>query len=258
MKIGIIGRGTVGSAVYEGLEYLGHTMSFFDPKYEGSKLQDVLDAAVVFISVPTDQAPNGDCNVSIVDRVVAELAAAQYKGLVSIKSTVIPGTTDRLQQQYPGLRMSMVPEFLRAKHALSDFVDNHDLLVVGCYNKEDADIIVELHGSFPAQVSRVTPTEAEVIKYFNNVHHAMSVTFANIAYDVCEKMGANYINVYKAITKRECFNSAYLMANKNMRGYGGHCLPKDTSAWNNLIKRLGLPYNMIQSVIDDNEKVTEQ
>jgi UDPglucose 6-dehydrogenase len=258
MKIGIIGKGTVGSAVYEGLEYLGHTMSFFDPKYEGSNLADVLDTEVVFISVPTDQAANGDCDVSIVNNVVNELAVNNYRGLVSIKSTVIPGTTDRLQQQYPTLRMSMVPEFLRAKHALSDFVDQHDLLVVGCYNKEDADIIVELHGSFPAHIARVTPTEAEVIKYFNNVHHAMSVTFANIAYDVCDRLGANYINVYKAITKRECFNPAYLMSNKNMRGYGGHCLPKDTSAWNNLIKNLGLPYNMIQSIIDDNEKVKQQ
>ena len=258
MKIGIVGKGTVGSAVYEGLEYLGHQMNFFDPKHEGSQLEHVLDTDVVFISVPTDQAANGDCDTSIVDRVVGELATANYKGLVSIKSTVIPGTTDRLQQQYPGLRMSMVPEFLRAKSALADFVYNHDLLVVGCYNKEDADIIVDLHGSFPQHVARVTPTEAEIIKYFNNVHHAMSVTFANIAYDVCGKLGANYMNVYKAITKRECFNPAYLMANKNMRGYGGHCLPKDTSAWNNLIKRLGLPYNMIQSVIDDNEKVQQK
>jgi UDPglucose 6-dehydrogenase len=258
MKIGIVGRGTVGSAVYEGLEYLGHAMSFFDPKYEGSQLRDVLDTEVVFISVPTDQTSNGDCDTSIVDRVVGELADAGYKGLVSIKSTVVPGTTDRLQKQYPGLRMSMVPEFLRARSALADFVYNHDLLVVGCYNKEDAEIIVELHGSFPKHVSRVTPIEAEIIKYFNNVHHAMSVTFANIAYDVCGKMGANYMNVYKAITKRECFNPAYLMANPNMRGYGGHCLPKDTSAWNNLIKQLGLPYTMIESVIQDNEKVKQQ
>jgi UDPglucose 6-dehydrogenase len=258
MKIGIIGRGTVGSAVYEGLEYLGHDLSFFDPKYEGSRLDDVLDTEVVFISVPTDQTSTGDCDTSIVDNVINELAVNNYRGLVSIKSTVIPGTTDRLQKQYPTLRMSMVPEFLRAKSALADFVYNHDLLVVGCYNKEDAEIIVELHGSFPQHVSRVTPTEAEIIKYFNNVHHAMSVTFANITYDVCDKMGANYMNVYKAITKRECFNPAYLMANPKMRGYGGHCLPKDTSAWNNLIKKLDLPYTMIQSVIDDNKKVTSK
>ena len=255
MKIGIIGKGTVGSAVFEGLAYLGHNMSFYNSKYKESKITDVLDTEIVFLCVPTDMAANGDCNTQIVDRVVEELALAQYKGLVSIKSTVIPGTTDRLQKQYPNLRMSMVPEFLRAKSALADFVYNHDLLVIGTYNKEDAEIILDLHGSFPQHVSKVTPTEAEVIKYFNNVHHAMSVTFANITYDVCEKLGANYINVYKAITKRECFNPAYLMANKNMRGYGGHCLPKDTSAWNNLIKNLNLPYTLIQSIITDNEKV---
>jgi UDPglucose 6-dehydrogenase len=250
MKIGIIGRGTVGSAVFEGLEYLGHTMTFFDTKHEGSAMADVLDTEVVFISVPTDRAVNGDCDTSIVDNVVAELAINNYAGLVSIKSTVIPGTTDRL-------RICMVPEFLRAKSALADFVYNHDLLVAGCYNREDADIIVELHGTFPQHVARVTPTEAEIIKYFNNVHHAMSVTFANIAYDVCDQLGANYMNVYKAIVKRECFNPAYLMANKNMRGFGGHCLPKDTAAWSNLIQNLGLPYTMIDSIIQDNEKVKQ-
>jgi UDPglucose 6-dehydrogenase len=255
MKIGLLGRGTVGKAVYEGLEYLGHEMSFFDPAYEESRIDDVLGTDCVFICVPTNQADNGDCDTSIVDCVVAELAGAGYKGLVSIKSTVIPGTTDRLQKQYAGLRMSMVPEFLRAKSALADFVYNHDLLVVGTYTREDADLLIEIHGSFPENIARVSPTEAEVIKYFNNVHHAMSVTFANITYDVCNKLGANYMNVYKAITKRDCINPAYLMANKNMRGYGGHCLPKDTSAWNNLIKNLELPYTLIQSVINDNEKV---
>ena len=254
MKIGLLGRGTVGKAVYEGLEYLGHKMSFFDPAYEGSKLEDVLDTDCVFICVPTDQAPNGDCDTSIVDKVVKQLAESNYSGLVSIKSTVVPGTTKRLQEAYPNLRMSMVPEFLRAKSALADFVYNHDLLVVGCNTKEDADLIVEIHGSFPENIARVTPTEAEVIKYFNNVHHAMSVTFANITYEVCNKLDANYMNVYKAITKRDCINPAYLMANSNMRSYGGHCLPKDTSAWNNLIKKLGLDFGLIQSVINDNEK----
>jgi UDPglucose 6-dehydrogenase len=254
MKIGLLGRGTVGKAVYEGLEYLGHEMSFFDPAYEGSKLEDILNTDCVFICVPTDQAANGDCDTSIVDRVVKQLADHNYTGLVSIKSTVVPGTTKRLQEIYPNLRMSMVPEFLRAKSALADFVYNHDLLVVGCNNKEDADLIVEIHGSFPENIARVTPTEAEVIKYFNNVHHAMSVTFANITYEVCNKLDANYMNVYKAITKRDCINPAYLMANPNMRGYGGHCLPKDTSAWNNLIKKLGLDFGLIQSVINDNEK----
>ena len=57
MKVGIIGRGTVGSAVYDGLEGQGHDVSFFDPKYEGSKLEDILDTECVFLSVPTDSTP---------------------------------------------------------------------------------------------------------------------------------------------------------------------------------------------------------
>ena len=72
MKIGLIGRGTVGKAVYEGLNHLGHQMSFFDPAYEGSTLQDILDTDCVFLCVPTNQAENGDCDTSIVERVVTQ------------------------------------------------------------------------------------------------------------------------------------------------------------------------------------------
>ena len=117
MKIGIIGKGTVGKAVYEGLNHLGHQMSFFDPAYDGSTLNDVLDTDCVFVSVPTNQAANGDCDTSIVESVCAELAAANYKGLVAIKSTVVPGTSEKLLALYQAsptqwpLRICSVPEF---------------------------------------------------------------------------------------------------------------------------------------------------
>ena len=170
MKIGIIGKGTVGKAVYEGLQYLGNEMCFFDPAYEGSKLEDVLNAECVFISVPTNQAPNGDCDTSIVEKVINELNAAGYKGLVGIKSTVVPGTSEKLSAQYPNLRICSVPEFLRAKSALADFMYNHDLLVIGSNREEDFDMIKEIHGNLPKAVSCVKPAEAEVVKYFNNVN----------------------------------------------------------------------------------------
>ena len=50
-------------------------------------------------------------------------------------------------------------------------------------------------------------------------------------------------------------NWSYLMCNENLRGFGGHCLPKDTSAWANLIKNLGLNYTMIDAVISDNKNL---
>jgi UDPglucose 6-dehydrogenase len=257
MKIGLIGKGTVGKAVYEGLEHLGHTMSFFDPAYPNSTLNDVLDTECVFICVPTNQAENGDCDTSIVESVVAELDQASYQGLVAIKSTVVPGTSDRLSAQHPLLRICSVPEFLRAKSALADFMYNHDLLIIGSNRQEDYEMITRIHGHLPQAISCVKPVEAEVVKYFNNVNHSVQIIFANIAFEVCKALGADYDAVYSAIIKRECFNPAYLMCNDNLRGFGGHCLPKDTSAWNNLVKKLGLNYNMIQAVIDDNENLTK-
>lgn len=257
MKIGLIGKGTVGKAVYEGLNHLGHQMSFFDPVYEGSTLNDVLDTEVVFLCVPTNQADNGDCDTSIVEKVIAELNEANYKGLIGIKSTVVPGTSQKLATQYPNLRICSVPEFLRARTALADFMYNHDLLVIGSNNEDDFDIIKKIHGHLPKNVACVKPTEAEVIKYFNNVNHSVQIIFANIAYEVCKKLGVHYDAVYHAISKRECFNPAYLSCNENLRGFGGHCLPKDTSAWANLVRNLGLEYTMIDAVIKDNEKLTK-
>ena len=257
MKIGLIGRGTVGKAVYEGLQHLGHQMSFFDPAYDGSTLVNILDTECVFICVPTNQADNGDCDTSIVEKVVAELAQAGYKGLVSVKSTVVPGTSDRLAAEHPTLRICSVPEFLRAKTALADFMYHHDLLIIGSHRDEDFELIKEIHGNLPKAVSCVKPTEAEVVKYFNNVNHSVQIIFANIAYDVCKSLGVDYNNVYNAIIKRECFNPAYLMCNDNLRGFGGHCLPKDTSAWANLVKKLGLNYTMIDAVQEDNKGLTK-
>ena len=257
MKIGLIGRGTVGKAVYEGLQHLGHQMSFFDPAYDGSTLVNILDTECVFICVPTNQADNGDCDTSIVEKVVAELAQAGYKGLVSVKSTVVPGTSDRLAAEHPTLRICSVPEFLRAKTALADFMYHHDLLIIGSHRDEDFELIKEIHGNLPKAVSCVKPTEAEVVKYFNNVNHTVKIIFANIAYDVCKSLGVDYNNVYNAIIKRECFNPAYLMCNDNLRGFGGHCLPKDTSAWANLVKKLGLNYTMIDAVQEDNKGLTK-
>jgi UDPglucose 6-dehydrogenase len=257
MKIGIIGRGTVGKAVHEGLQYLGHQMSFVDPAYPETKFEDILDTECVFICVPTNQAPNGDCDTSIVENVISELSRSSYRGLVGVKSTVIPGTSDRLSSSFPNLRICSVPEFLRAKSALADFMYNHDLLVIGSSREEDFEIVKQIHGHLPKNVACVKPTEAEVIKYFNNVNHSVQIIFANIAFEVCKKLGVHYDAVYHAISKRECFNPAYLMCNDNLRGFGGHCLPKDTSAWNNLIKNLGLEYSMIQAIIDDNKKINE-
>jgi len=129
MNVGIIGIGVVGGAIRHGFEKLGHNVVVHDVKHK-TKIEDVIDTDIVFVCVPTPSAPNGDCDTSIVESVVRELADLKYDGIVCIKSTVKPGTTEKLSKYYPSLNLSFVPEFLIERCSISDFIDNHDLCFI--------------------------------------------------------------------------------------------------------------------------------
>lgn len=257
MNIGIIGRGAVGDAVYQGLASIGHNLCHYDIKDDSTNLHHIMDTDLVFICVPTDSTAVGDCNVDVVETVVEDLFKQSYKGIVAIKSTVIPGTTDRLKAQYYPLKICCVPEFLRAKSAHSDFVDNHDVLVIGTSDSEIAKIIVTAHGIIPDKTVAVSEVEAEVVKYFNNVHNAMEIVFANAMHEMCNKLNANYQNVLGAIRHRQNINSSYLRCSNTYKGYGGHCLPKDTLAWKNLANKLNVEVGIFDNIVEDNKRYSE-
>ncbi len=254
MKIGIIGLGVVGAAIKEGLEQIGQDVSFYDTKFTESAISDVLNTSVIFICVPTNSTVDGHCDTSIVEMVVDQLHTCNYNGVIAIKSTVIPGTTEKLIAQHSNTRICFVPEFLRQKSALSDFQDLHDVLVVGTTRSEVFEIIKDTHGSIPQQIVKVSPTEAEIVKYFNNVHNAMEIVFANAVHEITTKLGANYQNVYNAIIKRNNINPSYLRCSKYYRGFSGACLPKDTEAWAVLAKELGVDVKLFDTIVEDNKR----
>jgi len=259
MKIGVIGLGTVGSAVHESFQTLGHCLSYFDTIYQNSRIDDVLDTEIVFVCVPTQMNQvDGSCDTSIVESVIDDLNKNNYLGIIVIKSTVIPGTTDRLIQKYHNLRICFSPEFLKAKTALSDFLYNQDVLVIGTYDKDTYDTVKQLHYKLCDNVKMVVPTEAEIVKYFNNVHHAVHVVFANMMYDVCKQFNCSYENVYDTMSQRDCVNTSYLNCNENLREYGGECLPKDISAWSKMLKDTGVEYTFIDHIIKDNELIKNE
>ena len=254
MKVGIVGKGFVGSAVYEGLGYVDNEMAFYDPKYPESKFSDVLDCGCIFVCVPTNPLPNGECDVSIVESTLDKLAEENYKGLVAIKSTVVPGTTDKLKDKYPQIRLAFVPEFLRERSALSDFIDNHDVLIVGTYNEEDAKVLIDLHGNIPKSVSKMTPLEAELAKYFNNVYNTLRIVFANGFYEVCQKVGASYNAIFSAMIKRDNITPHYLRCSQSLRGASGPCLSKDPIAFMKYVANLELenPPQIFKTIVEDN------
>jgi len=254
MDIGLVGKGSVGNAVFLGLSQLGHSMSFFDTKYPDSQINDVLYTELIFVCVPTNSTKSGDCDVSLVALVVDQLSKLNYSGVVAIKSTVIPGTTEKLIEQYPNLKICCVPEFLRQRSALSDFCDHHDVLVVGSDSQQIADVVVHAHGSLPKKIKIVSPSEAEIVKYFNNVHNAMEIVFANAVHSVCNKIGANYQNVYDSMQHRNNINTSYLRCSDHYKGFGGHCLPKDTKAWANYVDSIGIDVDLFKVIVKDNRK----
>ena len=251
MNIGIIGVGVVGSAVKFGFERLGHDVLFHDISL-GTSIKDVLSSTVCYICVPTPSNDDGSCNTSIVESVLDELLKHEYSGIACIKSTVIPGTTERLKEKFQSL--AFVPEFLRERCAIHDFINDHEVCIIGTDNNDHFEIIKESHGHYPQKFVKCTPTEAEFAKYFHNVHNAMQITFANSFYEICKSMGVDYNKMKDSLRGRSNMNMNYLECNKNFRGFGGVCLPKDTKAMDYLAKQLNLDVKFFDHILTENEK----
>jgi len=255
MNIGVVGIGVVGSAVYEGLRGLSHNMKQHDIRFKGdTSIMDVIDTDICFICVPTPSRESGDCNTDIVESVVRDLNENDYKGIVAIKSTVLPGTTDDLSQKYKNLQLCFVPEFLRERCAKDDFVHNHDLCVIGTENIEVYNVLKECHGHFPNSFIQLPPLEAEFVKYFNNVYNATLVTFANSFYEVCKAKGADYSKIKETIINREHINDVYLDCGEDLRGFGGPCLPKDTRTMAAMVRSLRLDVDFFETILEENAK----
>jgi UDPglucose 6-dehydrogenase len=256
MDVGIIGRGFVGNAIYEGFAAIEHDLSFYDPIYKESKFSDILDTACVFIQVPTNAKKDGRCDTTIVESTCERLSKENYKGVAAIKSTVIPGTTNKIYAANPNLRLSFVPEFLKERSAPTDFIENQDVCIIGAYNDEDYKLIKEVHGSLPQSFAKVSPLEAEICKYFNNVFNASRIILANGFYKVCKEVGADYQKVLNAVIKRKHISSHYLRYSESLGGFGGTCLPKDTLAFMKFVEDIGLgeEIKIFETIVEDNKK----
>ena len=256
MNIGIVGVGMVGETLKYGFERIGHDVYAHDIKWPSSKLESILDTDIAFICVPTPCDSAGECDTSAVERVCGHLNVLRYRGLIVIKSTVTPGTTDGMIEVYGGLlkRIAFCPEFLRERSRYSDFVENHDLCIIGAHRQEHFELIKAAHGSLPKQSVLLSPLEAELAKYFVNVFNAMRITFANQFFNVCQDAGADYTAVKNAVVKRASIGDFYLECNRHFRSFGGNCLPKDTMAFAKYAGRHKALFEMICQLNDKDER----
>jgi UDPglucose 6-dehydrogenase len=246
MKIGIVGCGIVGGACKFGFQKLGHQVIVHDIKMK-TKISIVIPCDIIYICVPTPMKDDGSCCTSFVESVVNDLDNLNYNGIVVIKSTVPPGTTEKLyRDNFKDL--AFVPEFLRERCAISDFVEHQKLLAVGTYNKSTYDAVLECHGHFPHYKIQLTPTQAEILKYYHNTFNALRVVFANEFYEISNFFNEDYGPIKNALLKTSNLPDIYLDVNQNMRGYSSICWNKDIPALIALCKNKNINIPLINMI----------
>lgn len=263
MKIGIIGNGFVGSAIMHGFILHVDDIMIYDknPKRSTHSMKDLVNESdVIFICVPTPMFESGECDLSIVESVSKELS--QYscidKKVVVIKSTVVPGTTERLANKYPKMNFVFNPEFLTERKARLDFI-NTSRIVLGSNNTLANDIVEKLYRlRFPyTKIIKTDFGTAQLIKYMCNCFFATKVSFMNEMYQICEAIKGDWEKAIEGfITDGRIGNSHIdVPGHDGDLGFGGKCFPKDLNAMIKRAEELGVSPDVMKGVWEKNKQV---
>jgi len=192
-KIGIIGRGFVGSAVEFGFSpNTGCDAEIRvydkDPSKSLHSLREVVEKSdIIFLSVPTPSNPDGSMNLDIVSGVLSEIndiySNFGVDNIILLRSTVTPGTTRKLQSKYPKLKIVFNPEFLTERSAKFDFINQSRFILGGGGNEIDSHYTERVARLFKDRFGESTSIiktnyeTAELIKYMNNCFFATKISF---------------------------------------------------------------------------------
>ena len=259
MKIGIIGQGYVGTALKEGFQdfYQVETYDKYDlGKSTHSKISDIVELSdVIFVCVPTPMRQDGSCYTGIVEEVIREINENANGQIVVIKSTVPPGTTDRINQEYTHSTVIFNPEFLTEANFIQDFKNQSRIILGG--DRKGTNIVRQIYSRiFPnATIVKTGAKHAEMVKYFTNCFLATKVSFANEMYNICNQLDLDYDKIVEYATYDERLGKSHwaVPGPDGDFGYGGHCLPKDLSA---IVSEFDT-YGLLEAVEQVNDQVRE-
>ncbi|MGH3592348.1 MAG: UDP-glucose dehydrogenase family protein, partial [Pseudonocardiaceae bacterium] len=211
----------------------------------------VTDAEVVFLCVPTPMGAGGAADLSAVEAVAAEVHELLPAGCVVVnKSTVPVGTAARTVQllDRPDVAVVSNPEFLREGSAVEDFL-NPDRIVVGCDAQDAAERVAALYARLGAPTVLTDAASAEMVKYAANCFLAMKLSYVNAIAELCERFGADVLDVTEGIGYDRRIGQAFLQPGP---GWGGSCLPKDTHALLQVCAAADFDFALLQASLDTN------
>ena len=240
--------------IYEpGLEEVIHrNVSAHRLRFTGSIQEGVDNSQVVFIAVPTPQQPDGDVDLSFLEKVSREIAGVltDYRVIVD-KSTVPVKTGEKVAESIKrynrhGANFDVVsnPEFLREGCAVADLM-RPDRIVIGAQSEHAIDLMKKVYEPFMAPILVTDINSAELIKHCANSFLALKISYINAVSAICEASGADVERVADGIGMDHRIGRHFLNAGI---GYGGSCFPKDIAAFIRISERLGAPFDLLKEV----------
>ena len=243
-----------GIPIYEpGLEELvkknvaAGRLAFTDSIAEGVQKSDV-----IFIAVPTPPQPDGSVDLSFIEKVARDIAAAMTSFKIVVDKSTVPvktgeKVTETIKRYCPAkVEFDVVsnPEFLREGFAVGDLM-KPDRVVIGVGSQRPVAAMKEIYTPFNAPIIVTDINSAELIKHAANSFLALKISYINAIATVCEAAGANVQEVAQGIGLDERIGRRFLNAGI---GFGGSCFPKDLSAFIKIAEQIGYDFKLLKEV----------
>jgi UDPglucose 6-dehydrogenase len=253
MKIIIAGYGFVGKAVGTALS-TKHRVLIVDPKLTTNKVTDFASAEGIIICVPTPPTINGQCDISIVRSVIAQVPI--YIPIL-IKSTITPDKLNEIVNEFSEHSICYSPEFLTAKNADKDFAAQKFMIIGGddpeyFWKTLFQGVLNDCSLYFDCSI-----TEASMTKYTANSFLSTKVSFFNQIYSICKENGADFERVRQMVGHDRRIGAGHTLVPgpDGQFGWGGSCFPKDTKAFSKYASDLNKPVTVLDSAMDYNKTV---
>jgi UDPglucose 6-dehydrogenase len=241
IRIGFIGQGWIGRNYANDFEQRGYAPVRYALEEPYVQNADAIpECDIVFIAVPTPTTPEG----FNVDSVRAALGHIGEGKTAVIKSTILPGTTQMLQDEFPNIYVLHSPEFLVEKTAAYDAA-HPNRNIIGIPKDvpefhERAERVLSVLPTAPYNAI-MSAREAELVKYAGNCFLYTKVIFMNLLYDLVDRMGGNWEHVREAMIHDPRIGESHtqpvhqsghdVVSGGVKRGAGGHCFIKDFEAF---------------------------
>lgn len=227
-------------------------------KFTSNINEAVRSAEVIFIAVGTPSLGNGEADLTGIENVARNIATHINKYCLIVEKSTVPvetgnwvrHTIETYIKRKIKFDVASNPEFLREGQAINDFM-HPDRIVIGVESKKAKDILVNLYKPLNAPIVITDIKSAELIKHASNSFLATKISFINAISCVCDKVGADVVEVSRGIGLDKRIGEHFLDAGI---GYGGSCFPKDVDAFIHICEKLGYNFHLLKAVREINQQ----